>query len=343
MLNHHIIRGSHLEVGKALGRLGAAAVHGHLIHSSAWRAVMALKHHPALPAMAAQVQAQCPAIWQEIQGLAQGLGMDAADVFAWQCRGDLWAMAPEGCTTLQLPGDPGHRVAHNEDGDPGLASACALVSCAIDGQARFSSFIYPGSIPGHSFAVNDAGLVLTVNNLRCLGAAAGLPRMVLARAVLAQRHLHAAVALIQHSPRSGGFHFTLGQRGERTLYSVEFNSRACSVLALTQPAVHANHMVHPAMAQQAQIVTASSAQRQQRGEACLSQLQGLKSALQPLDVLFDQDHPQFPIYRKAPDDSDGENTIATADLHIGAHEVRWAVHSGQNPVPDHCFKDDALC
>src|SRR5262249_18368682 len=141
------------------------------------------RNHPAAKAMSALVQQRHPQYWEELSGLAAGLEMPLEDVFLWNCRGDLWAMAPDGCTTVQLPG--AHPVfAHNEDGDPGFTGRCAIAEIAVSDGGRFASFVYPGSLPGHTFAANQYGMAMTVNNLRTLQVEPGLPRMIIARAML---------------------------------------------------------------------------------------------------------------------------------------------------------------
>jgi hypothetical protein len=333
MLSYLKTHGSAFEVGAALGRFGAQAVHEVLRPGAAWAEVMRWRGSPALRHMADLVQGLHPACWQELQGMASGLDLPWEDVFAWNCRGDVWAMAPDGCTTVQLPDETGPRFAHNEDGDPGLLGHCALAEVAVDGATRFAALVYPGSLPGHTIAVTDAGLAITVNNLRTLHAPAGLPRMVLTRALLDQPSIAAAVGLLKASPRSGGFHLTLGQAGDATLQSVEFNAALCSAHAVQRASLHANHMVHPAMANQPQIVTGSSGHRQIRGEALLAEADRHGRAPDPLAILFDQGHTAFPIFRDDPKDSDQENTLATALIEVGREAVHWQVHTRQSPTP----------
>jgi len=277
-------------------------------------------------AMAAQARERFSRTWAELQGLAQGLGLPFDDVFLWNCRGDLWAMAPDGCTTVQLPGSEQRRMVHNEDGDPGFAGHCGLAACTIEGSPRFVSFVYPGSLPGHTFAVTDAGLAMTVNNLRALHVAAGVPRMVLARAVLDAPTLDAAVSLLREHPRAGGFHLTLGHRDSADLLSVEFSSEACSVRTVTTPALHANHAVHPSLRDLPQLITGSSGHRQVRGDALLAEAHATGAPVDPLAILGDTGHPSFPIHRLDPADTDDENTLATADIVIRASHIDWRVH-----------------
>lgn len=329
MLAHLQLEGSPFEVGQALGRFGAAALQRYAQASPAWATVMRWRGHPRVAAMAALVRAHHPAIWQELQGLADGLGLPADEVFLWNCRGDLWAMAPDGCTTVQLPpAAPGAApvVAHNEDGDPAFQGHCAIAQVAVRGGARFASFVYPGSLPGHTFAATAGGLVMTVNNLRALEAGTGLPRMVLTRALLDAPGVEAALDGLRAAPRAGGFHLTLAQAGRPGIVSVEFNDALVSVQAVQRPAVHANHMVHAAMAHRPQIVTGSSGHRQLRGDELLRQ-HGAE-AIDPLDILFDAEDPRYPIYRDRADDSDHENTMATASFTLGPTQVDWEVRTG---------------
>ena len=318
--------GTPLEAGQALGQFGAAAVHAHLLQSPAWGHVMQWRGSAAVATMASLVQQRFPAVWAELQGLALGLQLPWEDVFLWNCRGDVWAMAPDGCTTVQIPGKAGHRICHNEDGDPGFAGQCALAECSIEGSPRFTAFVYPGSLPGHTFAVTDAGLAMTVNNLRELHVDTGVPRMVLTRAMLDAPTLAAAVALLREQPRAGGFHLTLAYRADPELLSVEFSSAGCSVRGLSAPAMHANHAIHPAMRDLPQRITGSSGHRQVRGDALLAQARAAGSALDPLAILGDATHPQFPILREDPADSDNEITLATADICIHATHVDWTVY-----------------
>ncbi len=329
MLAYLQLEGSPFEVGQALGRFGAAALQRYARRSPAWATVMRWRGHASVAAMAELVCARHPAIWQELQGLAAGLDLPAEDVFLWNCRGDLWAMAPDGCTTVQLPAPaPGTApvVAHNEDGDPAFLGPCAIAPIAVRGGGRFASFVYPGSLPGHTFATTASGLVMTVNNLRTLEVGLGLPRMVVTRALLDAANADEALDQLGAMPRAGGFHLTLAQAGLPCIASVEFSDAVLSVQTVERPAVHANHMVHAAMAHRPQIVTGSSGHRQLRGEDLLRQHEG--EAIDPLDILFDQGDARYPIYRDRADDSDHENTMATASFTLGPTHVDWAVHAG---------------
>ncbi|MBZ9705599.1 C45 family peptidase [Mesorhizobium sp. ESP7-2] len=265
---------------------------------------------------------QFPRYWAELQG---GLELRFDDVFLWNCRGDIWAMAPDGCTTVQLPGSP-HVIGHNEDGDPDFAGHCALAHVASEGGNAFTAFVYPGSLPGHTFAVTSRGLVQTVNNIRPLAGGAGTPRMVLARAMLDAPGLDAALALLRSAPRAGAFHLTLAQAGDERLLSVEFTAQALSADRVEAARVHSNHLIHADTGRMSQIVTGSSGVRQRRGEALLDQAPQSEPQSRALGILWDAADQELPIYRTDPADSDVENTLASAVFRVGADKVEWAVY-----------------
>jgi hypothetical protein len=317
--------GSPHDVGAALGRFGRAALHGHLHHSAAWRELTARRTDPRIGQMATIVRDRFPRYWAEMEGLAAGLELPFDDVFLWNCRGDIWAMAPDGCTTVQLPGPP-HVVGHNEDGDPDFAGQCALARVTSEGGGVFTAFVYPGSLPGHTFAATSAGLVQTVNNIRPLAGGTGTPRMVLTRAILDAPDLDAAVALLKSAPRAGAFHLTLAQAGDERLLSVEFTAKALSVDYVATPRVHSNHLVHADTGRMSQIVTGSSGERQRRGEVLLGEAFEADPHRRAAGILWDATDPELPIYRTDPADSDIENTLATAVFRVGADKVEWSVY-----------------
>lgn len=317
------LEGTPYEIGAQLGRQARDIVNSYLIRTHAWASVMAFRRDSRILAAKTLVETRFPRYWQELRGLADGLALPFDDVFAWNNRGDVWAMAPDGCTTVQMPGSP-HVLAHNEDGHAGLRSGCALALIRSEGGKAFTAFVYPASLPGHTFAVTEAGLVQTVNNIRSQRAGDGLPRMVLTRAVLDCADMDEAVALITDAQRAGAFHLSLARAGDPRLLSVEFTHSRCSVEPLSRPRCHANHLIHPDTQGEEQVVTDSSRARQARGEELIGRLQ--RPDLDPLAILWDRASAALPVYREQPDDPDDENTLATAVFEIGADRISWRVY-----------------
>ena len=318
--------GSPRDIGRILGERGRAAFLAHVVGGPLWREVTDARHAESLERMAAATRARFPWIWEEIAGLAEGLELPPDEVFAWNCRGDLLASVPDGCTSIMLPGRWSNRLGHNEDGLPALRGHCFLARIQDHERPGISVFCYPGSIAGHTFAITQAGVAQTVNNLRLLGVRPRMPRMVLSRAVLAAETLTGALAAIGEEPESGGFHLALARRGERRLLSVEFGGGRVAIHPVRTASAHANHALRLGLAQR---VTASSRARQERGEALL-QL-GLRA---PFDILCDRTG-ALPIFRAALDDPDEENTLASVrlqidDRHVRLHATIWDDEGGHD-------------
>ncbi len=333
-LHYLQLSGSPYELGVQLGQFGAAAFHNHLLPSPAWAELSQWRNTDAIRSMQHLVQNDFPLIWQEISGLAQGLEIPVEDTFIWNSRGDLWAMAPDSCSSV-LQCQPQPRITHNEDGDPGFYGHCAVIEFNPANGPRFCSFVYPGSIAGHTFAVNEHHLVMTVNNIRALFTLPGIPRMVLCRAILNCHTVTEAVTLLRSQPRSGAFNLNLAD-ADGAIHSVEFNQAAVSDVAITAPYFHANHAIHPEMRNYPQIITGSSGYRQIQGEHWVTN----QSKVNALAILGDSSHPRFPIYRRETDDTDNENTIATADFHYTPSGLEWAVYD--EPLQDPVFRFKGL-
>jgi len=327
------LTGSPFETGRQLGEFGREAYQQKIRATALWRMTSELQASTSCVAMRELVEHHFPLIWQELEGLAAGLEAPIAEVFAWNCRGDLVRSTSDGCTTVATLTADGAIIAHNEDGFPQLRGDCALAHVRPDDGIAFSCFVYPGSLCGHTFAVNEFGIVNTVNNIRAADRPSGLPRQVLARAALNATTLDEAIAVLTTSPRCGSFHHTLAQAGDERLFSVEATGNASSVLPLSQPYGHANHLIHSRLAAQAQVITGSSAARQQR----LAQLleKGGFDADGAIAMLSDSHNEALPLYRQAPDDPDEENTLATACFILTRQEVLWQVFCTDRHLPEH--------
>lgn len=327
------IRGSAFAVGQALGEFGREAWHAKLTQTALWQTVTAMKDAEQTRSMRSLVQSLYPLIWQELEGLAEGLEAPFDEVFAWNCRGDLVRSTSDGCTTVAGSTAEGELIiAHNEDGFPQLRHDCAIVSITPDDGLAFTSFAYPGSICGHTFAVNEKGVVNTVNNIRALHRPRGIPRQVLARAALNAATLAEAISILTTEPRAGAFHHTLGQMGDSRLFSVEATGTGCSVMPLREVFAHANHLIHPQLDAVEQVITDSSRSRQQRLNAWLETQSHLDGAA-ALGILSDQHDPALPIYRLSPQDPDEENTLATAVFTLSTLDIKWQIFTRDRQKP----------
>lgn len=320
-------RGTPRAIGRALGMARRDAVRRVLLGSDYWAAVTDPVHAIAVQRMTDTLAVRFPAVLDEIAGMAEGLGLPVEQVVAWNCRGDLISNVPDGCTTVQLPG-PTPVIAHNEDGLPGFRGAAFIAEVTPEDGPGFLAFCYPGSIPGHTFAVTRAGLAQAVNNLRLCGVVPEVPRMALGRSVLRSTTLDDALGLLRAENASGGFHFTLAQSGDDRLVSVEFGGGQCAPRVLEAPALHANHALTLDCGAAGQTITRSSADRQARGSALFA-----AGEHDPVAILRDTGGTGLPIHRTAEDDPDCENTLATAVMHVGQTGVDWRIYDQSAPQP----------
>ncbi len=330
-MQKQVIRGSFYDIGYQLGVLGHTAWHQRLVSTALWQTVIAQQHSPLVHALAAQTEKEHPTIWQELLGLAAGLDAPFSQVFAWHCRGDLLPSTADGCTSIAGKNNLDYRlIAHNEDGLPILASDCFMVEVHPNHGVSYLSFAYPGSLCGHTFSVNQYGLVNVVNNIRAVERPIGMPRQILARAALNAKTLDQAIAILSQ-PRSGAFHHTLGQVGEPRLLSIEATAATTTVHTIATIFGHANHLVHPAQ-HCAQIITRSSAARQHRLATLLAVSPRLSES-RLIAILSDQHDASLPIYRRSPSDPDQENTLATAVFMINKDHVAWSVYTQNRNEP----------
>ena len=338
-----IVGGDAYAVGRALGEAAATALREVAPGIERFRALMReWSGTDRVRSLEAAARAAWPRYVREIEGIADGAGVAFDTVFLWNCRGDLPAAgdrmrradAAAGCTTLMIPprgARPGI-IAHNEDDAPELRGHCHVADVRPDGAPGFVSFYSPGLLPGHTFAVNRAGLVQAVNDLRPEDQGIGVPRHLVCRAVLDCGRLDDAVARIRDTGRASGFHHALGCAGDRRLLSVEAPASGCAVAEAAAPRAHANHLLDPRLAHVPQVVTPSSHSRQARAEALLGG--GAVDEGDPLCVLGDVGA-SLPIHRREKDAGDPGFTLATAVFRIGGAGVDYEVFDDLRHPPEH--------
>ena len=335
----HRIAGEPFEIGRQLGELARPVFDAYMQQSAAWRDVQAWRGHAFVEHLRDAARAHCPDQLAELDGMAAGLGWRADDIFLWNCRGELVHNTPDGCTTFAAVRSGDTLIVHNEDGDPFLLGKGLLVDIQPKGKPGFISFYYPGSLPGHTFAANRAGLAQAINNLRIRQPVTGVPRMILARAVLDQSTLDQAVQLLHDTPRASGFHHTLGCAADDRILSIEATVQRCSIVSVGTVSGHANHMIHDGCDNEAQFITDSSRDRQARVDGLLPTVVPIVGAQANgkalLRVLRDQAPSGLPIYRDDPHDPDDENTLATALFDIQRDGVAMQVHRQGVPVFEH--------
>ena len=334
--------GDAYEVGRSLGEAAAPALR-EVVPGLEWfrELVREWSGTDRVRALEAAARAAWPRYVRELEGIADGAGVAFDLVFLWNCRGDLpedgnrtYRADGAGGTTLMIPprGARAGIIAHNEDDRPELHGHCHVVDARPDGAPGFVSFCSPGLLPGHSFAVNRAGLVQTVADVRPEDWRIGVPRHLVCRAVLDCGGLDDALACIRDADRASGFHHAIGCAGERRILSVEAPASGCAVVETDAPRAHANHLLDPRFAHVPQVVAPSSHSRQARAGALVEG--GAADDGDPLCVLGDVGAP-LPVHRREKDADDPGFTLATAVFRIAQSGVAYEVFDDLRHPPEH--------
>lgn len=329
-LPHISVAGEAYEIGLALGRQTGGGLAELLASVPRYRMLRAWLGSDRLAGLEAAGRSAFPHYVRTIEGIADGAGMPFDDIFLWNCRGDLpvteSGAGTEGCTTVLVPGSSGQPtvIAHNEDGEREFDGHCFLVSVSPSEGVGFTSFCYPGLIPGHAFAVNEHGLVQTINHIRSNDLRVGIPRHLITRAVLDCTSLDDAVAVLGRQDRASAFHHNLMQSGDNRLLSVEAPACGCDVKPVDRPTAHANHLLR--FPGHDQTVSPSSDDRQRRADTLLSQA----APVDPLVILGDRENGAWPICRKTKQGPDTGYTLATAVFEADHDQVVWRVHLTPN-------------
>ena len=128
-----------------------------------------------------------PEYFLELESMVNVAQVEFELFLIWNCHGDLPLSddaipefakhSPEGCTTLLYTAAKSSVavIVHNEDGQPELDGHCCWLSVRQENGSKFSTFHYPGMLPGHTFSVNSHGLVQTINNIRVDDLQSGIP------------------------------------------------------------------------------------------------------------------------------------------------------------------------
>jgi isopenicillin-N N-acyltransferase like protein len=253
------VSGSHREVGRGVGlattptiRTAVAAIDGDLPagRTRAEQLALAALYRDA-------TRAATPWLVQEIDGAAEGAGVDPMELFAASIE-EIWTVRPTQpgeepvagrCSDL-VAGPPltadGHLwVAHTNDLSPESESEIVAVEWRVPGEPTVLSV---GSGPWISVGWNAAGLSLTGNELAPNDQRIGVPRLLMVREQLTAPALDAAVAMALRPDRASSYNTVFAWPDGRVV-NVEGSASAAEVTGLDGRGTlaHTNHYVCPAM------------------------------------------------------------------------------------------------
>ena len=246
--------GTHFEIGFQLGSAMKETVADYFEVAGDYRESVAFfvgEGRAAVEAMLTHARAAFPRLVEEIEGMAEGVGVPFRHLFAYNCRSEIGIMKdPPGCSTFALRDGDRAVLVHNEDGNDLNRGRMYLARVTPPSGVTFLAFVYPGLMPGNGPAVNSSGIVETTNYIQPKRVAEGIPRYFLSRAVLEAADLDEAVDIVTTGPRAFPFHHNLLSLGESRILSVEtaaYPEMVHDVMEVDGLYLHTNHFLHPAM------------------------------------------------------------------------------------------------
>ncbi len=248
-----VIRGDRRTVMTELGRAHAEQI-------AAWRELPGWARlveratepdgpgHDVFDAVVASSRRLLPVESQELEWLAAGAGVPAAELWAVNLRGDL-GRDGTGCSDLCTAAAGRVLMGHNEDGDAELADLVRVVTLRIDGDPTVTVVWYPGMLPANSFVTTSAGLSFEMDHVPVgVSFTGGAGRHLVARHAQRQADGRAARTVLETLPCAGGFAFDLADGpGGRADLIENAAGRVASAGAAGQPGAeplhHTNHLL----------------------------------------------------------------------------------------------------
>jgi isopenicillin-N N-acyltransferase-like protein len=203
----------------------------------------------------AATRTSLPWVVEEIEGAAAGAGLDPLDVFASSVE-EIFrhpptpAGATDKCSDFAAgpPAtfDGGIWLAHNNDLSPDTVEILVAVEWDVPDQPRTFTV---GLGPFVSAGYNAAGLSLTGNEVHPDDDRIGVPRLLIARDIVAQRTSQAGIAAALNPARASSYN-NLVAHIDGTIVNVEGSATDHALIAPEAGhgwIVHTNHYVAPAM------------------------------------------------------------------------------------------------
>src|SRR4030095_4039411 len=187
----------------------------------------------------------------EMRGIAEGANVSFDDVMVVNAMEAVTmdALHLTRCTSFAVnetrTADGHVLIAHNEDWVPEDENDVYVVSAKPIDEPPFLAMTYGGLLPNVGF--NAYGIAQLIDSVYPNDSRIGIPRLVVARAVLAAKRISGAIgrALVPH--RAAGYnHLLAHESGE--MYSIEVSALRFEILHGTDGyMVHTNHYLAPQM------------------------------------------------------------------------------------------------
>jgi len=193
-------------------------------------------------------KAFCPEYVQELEGFADGAGLDLEFVYAMM-HNITGVGKGKGCTDIAVNSewtkDDCVFAAHNDDVSPDAIKTLTLVRIKPEGEPGFLGLAYYGIQPTNG--MNAAGISLTGNAVTQNDTRVGIPEEVAVRKILAQPSLYQALRASMPVQRGNSYNNIIcDSSGE--IYSMEGSATTFDALYAEDGwLIHTNHYLSPKM------------------------------------------------------------------------------------------------
>ncbi len=242
------VAGTHLEIGRGIGEHFRDSIRQSLDRVAQEIAARTPVDSARLAATAyvPEIKGVAPHLIDEIDGVAQGAGIDFADALILQLRFDLVGFDMDhgcnGCSSFAIA-DAGVRLSgQNVDAPPWHKdSGCVVAIHPPNGPSLLMYTYYPGMI-GY-VGINSAGLSVFGNALLSAGWRVGVPRYLLVRLALEQTTVEHAHKALREIHRGSSINLLLTDSGG-SIVDLEVDVDDIGVVTPTRSRLfHTNHYV----------------------------------------------------------------------------------------------------
>lgn len=302
--------GSHYDIGHAVGKAAArqlryaVASYRGILKEEGWSAPWTLPH-----AYLQAARERFPHFVEEIEGLAAGAALSFEELFFLNSLEEaLDPAAPPACTGLVLSTDHSVHLGHNEDWYHCDCRSVIVFRARPKGKPSFITVTAAPFLA--AVGMNEAGMGQGVNSLSSTDNRAGIPRVLLSRAVLEAESIEEAIGLASSENRAGGYNHLLAS-GEGRFGCLETSACSHCYVPGNRLIYHTNHYLAPKMLHLEHGASPGSVKRFER----LNEMaEDLKSSGKPVQAIAGvlRDHRYAPLsICRHPEDSSvaGEGTI----------------------------------
>jgi hypothetical protein len=332
-------KGSHYEVGRAIGLHFAEAIHRLFDNYVLLQGQILPFYNTATGRSYYQSLLKLhrnhfPGYVSELEGIAEGAMRPFEEVFLVNLRGEFAGLVQlevptedtaytsgQGCTDCLVLTPDAALIGHNEDGTPASLGNMFVVRITVGNGPTFSALCYPGFLPGNAFGFNEYGMLHTVNHVAPRRVRVGLGRHFIARSLLEARSLDDAIRRITAPGRAAGFNYNIGLLSDRRMVSVEVSPDRHHIHEIQGYYLHTNHYLE--LLDEDQEITPSSRTRLERARM-LCQNNPPADASRVLAVIGDKTDGDYPIHCDAkPPDVNATLCSALYDLDNRQLRIYW--------------------